>query len=511
MKQQVNRSFAIQSLSRPGIIMAILISSVLLAIIIGKYGLFVATGLIAIPLAIVFIFIVVERPFYGFLFSIGLSFVLLGFSRYIELPFPIGTIMDGVIGLIIVALFIQSFPKTPDFSPLKNDVVYLSAIWLFYCMAQLGNPEARSFSAWMSSIRPMALYTFIFPVFGLLFLNSPKNIKRFLYVWAIFSLLGTIKGFLQIYIGLDYAERAWLEAGAWDTHLLFGKLRVFSFFTDAGQFGANQAYAGVVFLTIAIAVKNKFEKFFFFIVSLAGFYGMFLSGTRGAIAVPFAGLALYVFHRKNILIMVLGAIMGLSAFVFFKYTTIGQGNYQIARMRSAFNPDDPSLQIRLANQRILKVYMASRPIGGGLGHGGIKAQKFTPNSYLSSIATDSWYVLIWVELGVVGLILHLFILFYIVGKSSYLIMFKVRDKELEGISSGLCAGIMGIMLASYGNAVIWQMPTNQVFYSSFGLIMNCNVVDNKIRIGKRKKQFKEKYGNRMRNKKSFTRHFILSY
>ncbi|OFY09128.1 MAG: hypothetical protein A2X11_02540 [Bacteroidetes bacterium GWE2_42_24] len=509
--QRVNRSFAIQSLSRPGFILTILISSVLLAIIIGKYGLFVAAGLITIPIAIVFIFVVVEKPFFGFLFTIGLSFVLLGFSRYIEMPFPIGTLMDGSIGLVVVAIFIHSFPKTPDLSPLKNDVVYLSGIWLFYCMAQIGNPEARSIAAWMSSIRPMAIYTVIFPIFGLLFLNSRENIRKFLYVWAFFSLLGTIKGCIQLYVGIDYAERAWLEAGAWDTHLLFGKLRVFSFFTDAGQFGANQAYAGVVFLTVALTLKNKYEKLFFLIVSLGGFYGMFLSGTRGAIAVPFAGMALYVFHRKNILIMVLGAIMGLSAFVFFKYTSIGQGNYQIARMRSAFNPDDPSLQIRLANQRILKVYMASRPIGGGLGHGGIKAQQFTPNSYLSSIATDSWYVLIWVELGVVGLALHLFILFFIVGKSSYLIMFKVRDKELEGIASGLCAGIMGVMVASYGNAVIWQMPTNQVFYSSFGLIMNCAVVDNKIRIDKRKKRFKSKYYNRMHLGSTFSNHFSLTY
>jgi hypothetical protein len=30
------------------------------------------------------------------------------------------------------------------------------------------------------------------------------------------------------------------------THVLFGKLRIFPFLSDAGNFGANQAYSGVV-------------------------------------------------------------------------------------------------------------------------------------------------------------------------------------------------------------------------------------------------------------------------
>ena len=55
--------------------------------------------------------------------------------------------------------------------------------------------------------------------------------------------------------------------------------------------------------------------------------------------------------------------------------------------------------------------MASRPFGGGIGHGGVKAQKYLPNAYLSQVPTDSGYVLIWVEQGIVGLILYLFLLF----------------------------------------------------------------------------------------------------
>jgi hypothetical protein len=40
--------------------------------------------------------------------------------------------------------------------------------------------------------------------------------------------------------------------------------------------------------------------------------------------------------------------------VFFKFTNIANGNAEIRRMRSAFDPNDPSLQVRLDNQKILK-------------------------------------------------------------------------------------------------------------------------------------------------------------
>jgi hypothetical protein len=41
---------------------------------------------------------------------------------------------------------------------------------------------------------------------------------------------------MQMTMGVDFAEQEWLNEGSYKTHILFGKLRVFSFFSDAGQF-----------------------------------------------------------------------------------------------------------------------------------------------------------------------------------------------------------------------------------------------------------------------------------
>ena len=175
--------------------------------------------------------------------------------------------------------------------------------------------------------------------------------------------------------------------------------------------------------------------------------------------------------------MLSGFILLVAVFIFFKFTAIGQDNQQIRRMRSAFDPNDASLQVRLENQKKLKVYLATRPMGGGIGHAGVKAQKYLPNAFLSQVATDSWYVLIWAEQGIIGLCLHLFILFYILIKASYLIMFRIRDPIVKTKMAALASGMFGIMVASYGNAVLGTMPTGMLIYTSMAIMLNAETFD----------------------------------
>ena len=132
---------------------------------------------------------------------------------------------------------------------------------------------------------------------------------------------------------------------------------------------------------------------------------------------------------------------------------------------------------RFENQKKLNTYLSSRPFGGGIGHAGVKAKAYVGNTFLSNIATDSWYVLIWAETGIVGLALHLCILLYIIIKASYLIMYRLRDPVLKLKMSALAAGMMGIMVASYGNAVLGTMPTSILVYTSMALLLNARQFD----------------------------------
>ncbi len=333
------------------------------------------------------------------IYTVGaLGFIILGLTRYVDVPM-IGISIDSILVLSFLAIFFKNFYEKADWSPARKDVTLLALIWFSYGLLSIANPEIKNFSIWLSSLRIVSLYMLLIIILALMLINTEKRFYYFLYIWAIFSILASFKGMAQVIIGPDPWEQAWLDSGAYSTHLLFGKLRVFSFMSDAGQFGANQAYSGVVFIIISFAQKSLPKKILFLFAGIMGIYGMFLSGTRGAISVPLMGFMLFFILKKNKAILITGFVLMAVVFVFFKYTMIGQDNQQIRRMRTAFDPNDASLQTRLANQRTLSVYLSSRPFGGGLGHAGKKVQKILPNSFLANIATDSWYVMIWAEQG----------------------------------------------------------------------------------------------------------------
>lgn len=462
------------SLTSPKGLVLLFVTLVLIALIIAKLKTAGIVLLIALLFLVFYLYKLFSNPILGFYTAIGLNFLILGLTRYIT-GLPLGFAIDGVMILTFLALIFSKFREKVDWSPANKDITFFAGIWLLYCIFQLINPEAQSVEAWIAG-RGLGFYFFFFLVLTFLFIDTHKKLDTLLYIWGVFSILATLNGMKQLFIGVDAAEQAWLDGGAAQTHVLFGKLRVFSFFSDAGQFGGNQGYTGVVAIIYSMT-KKGFAKVFFIIVGVLGFYGMLISGTRGAIGVPLGGLMTFFFLRKNVKILTVGVLFLAMVFVFFKYTTIANGNDQIRRMRTAFDPNEPSLQVRLNNQKILKVYLASRPFGGGIGHAGDKAQRFLPNAFLSHVATDSWYVLIWAELGIVGLVFHLFILFYVVGKASYKVMFRIRDPITKLKLSALISGMVGIMTASYGNAVLGQMPTALLIYATMAIISNPEIFE----------------------------------
>jgi hypothetical protein len=465
-------------IASPKAIILLLLGLIIMSIVLAKLeivGLALLLFLMVGPFCFYMLF---KHPIVGFYSAIGVNFLILGVGRYIKTDLPIGFAIDGLMILTFLAIIFSRFREKVDWSPANKDVTILAGIWLGYCILQLVNPEARMIEPWIAG-RGVGFYLFFFVILTFMLIDNNKKLDTFLYVWGAFSILATLKGMGQLIFGVDYAEQAWLNNGGAQTHILFGKLRVFSFFSDAGQFGANQAYTGVVFIIYSMA-KKGLTKILFLIVGVLGIYGMMISGTRGAIAVPLAGFMTYFVLRKNVRVLSTGILFLALVFVFFKFTMIANGNAQVRRMRTAFDPNDASLQVRLDNQKILKGYLASRPFGGGIGHAGDKAQRFLPNAFLSNVATDSWYVMIWAEMGIVGLTLHLIILLYVIGMASFKVMFRIRDPITKLKMSALISGMAGVMLASYGNPVLGGMPTALLFYASIAIMSNPQIFEEPI-------------------------------
>lgn len=480
MENVFERAYGSEVLRKPFILGIFITIMIGLGYMTAINGMAAGIGILGLPILATYLYIVFTNTRYGLLVLFVYNFFVLGSMRYLK-DVPLGLGVDGQLILMYLALFFKSFFFKVPWENAKREIVLLAAIWFTYALFQLVNPETVSREAWFYAMRGVSLYMILTIPLILILFNKHNDLILFFKIWAVLSLLGSLKGLMQQFIGPDPWEQAWLDGGGDLTHILFGKLRIFSFFSDAGQFGAAQGHAAVVFFILSFFEKESWKwKYFYAIVAILGLYGMMISGTRGAIAVPIMGFGLYVILRKNIKVLILGAILGLGVIVFFKFTTIGSSNYTINRMRTAFDPEDASLQVRLENQRKLKTYMASRPFGGGIGAAGNWGMRFTPNTFLAQTPTDSWYVMIWAEQGIVGLLLHLFILFYVVIKGSYYIMFKVRDPVLRAQLSALVSGMFGIMVASYGNGVLGQMPTGIIMYSSMAFLFLAKDLDEEV-------------------------------
>lgn len=438
--------------------------------LVAKSGIVTGALFIILPFIISYAASVFLNPRIAMITIYIANFIVVGAMRYVS-GIPLGLSIDALLILTFLSLFFSNFFKEIPWNKAKSEILFLSAIWFGYTLFELVNPEAVSMAAWFYAMRAVALYMIlIIPLIFIIF-DTRKDVYLFLKIWAIMSIIGTVKGIVQKFVGLDPFEQIWLNENA-STHLLFGKLRVFSFFSDAGQFGAAQGHTGVVFLILALCKEySKKTRIFYAVTGLLGLYGLMISGTRGAMAVPVMGFALYILLRKNFKVILLGGIMGLSVIIFFKFTYIGQSNYTIARMRTAFNPsEDASYQLRRMNQLKFKAYLASRPFGGGVGSAGFWGLRFSPRTFLAQTATDSWYVKIWAEMGIVGLTLYLLIMVYILLKSMFLIFFKIKDPEISALMSALTSGYLGILVASYGNGIIGQLPTGLLIYSSMAYI-----------------------------------------
>jgi len=458
-----------------------LIGFLLLAAIMGfiiKKGQVAGAGFfIALPFILAFLIWVFRDPRIGVLSILHFSFLANGLGRFLPGGIPFGLFVDGLLVLTIIATIFKVNKKQAGL--MLNPLFYILLIWFLYTLFELVNPEARSKEAWFYAVRGVSLYQIQLVPLIFILMNTKADMDQFIKIWFIWSLVAAIYGFKMNIMGPTVGERKWLDDGGKITHEIHGRLRVFSFYSDAGQFGAAMAHTTLSAMLMAIGPYPKKQKYFYWFVTAVCFWGYALSGSRGPLFVLAAGGFLYLFLIGNFRILLVGAAIGGLLFGILKFTSIGSSNYQIQRMRTALDPNDASLQVRIENQKKLAVYLASRPMGGGIGSGGSWGARFSPGSFLSQVALDSWYVKIWVETGVIGLVLHIttLILILIIGIIN---VFRLKDLDLRQRLIALTCGYFGIVFASYGNQILGQMPTGTVVYFSMVYMFLCSKWDKEI-------------------------------
>lgn len=433
-------------------------------------ALFPAVAL-ALIIYLVFLF---REPFVGLITTLTYCFFLHFISREVGGDFSYGLGVDALLVLTWVSVWYNA-PKY-NFSALNNSLWWLTFGWFIWSVLQIANPAGASPMGWLLEIRGVALYPLLIVPLGLLLLNSEKRINFFIKAILLFSLLAALHGIKQDSIGLTDSEQLFVSNSP--THLLWGKLRVFSVYGNAGQFGPSQAQFSILCLVLLVAVKSWGKRLVLLALSAIFFYGMLISGTRGALFAFIGAAAFAVFLFGNLRVIIIGSIL-LGGFLgVLKYTTIGNQNYGIYRLRSALDTDDASLNVRLINQKKLSDYLKNKPFGGGLGAIGAFGHKYNEGSFLASVEPDSYWVKLWAMCGIVGFTLWFCMLMYLLGSSTGII-WKIKNNNFKTKLIGLGAGNMGLFLCSYGNEVMNDMPSLIVIYLSFAIIFLAPAIDKK--------------------------------
>lgn len=397
-----------------------------------------------------------HKPIISVYYLVAFCFLIFFFSREIGGDIPYGLGIEALLFVALIVLILHA--DLDDWRRTNSVLTWLMLGWLIISVLEVANPAGASVRGWFQEIRSAAVYPFLIVLVGFLAFRKAADLDTFLIVILVFSLLATLNGVKQLHVGLSSGEQQFLDDGGAITHVLFGKLRVFSFYSDAGQFGASQAHFCMLAAVLALGNFKLWKRLLLALFAVVFFYGMLISGTRGALFALVIAAFFALFLSKNLKVLILGSLLVVAGIGFLKYTTIGNGNYEIYRLRTALDPEDPSLNVRFQNQQRLSVFMSSLPFGGGLGVIGANGQEYNADKFLSTVEPDSYWVKVWAMYGIVGFTLWFSGMMYLLGRGAA-IVWKIRSERLRVKCIALLSGVAGIFFCSYGNEVINTMPS----------------------------------------------------
>lgn len=428
--------------------------------------------ILAIPMVIAFIYFAFSFRMFTFWTLFLINYFVMFLSREGMMPIP-ASLPNELLEIILIAIAIIDLRET-KFDYLANLMLLGILGWCLFCVLEILNDTCDlgiNVNAWFTGIRLMAFQLLYAVIVFALYMNTPKRIYQFLFIWSICSIIAVFWCWKQINIGWTAAENNWLFAqGHARQHIVNGIVRYFGTFSDAANYGIHMACASVSFYIIAITNKIKKIRFFFCAIGVLTTWAMFQSGTRTAIFCMIAGFMVFLILSKSFKIIVPVSIMFGLFIGMLIFTNIGQGNNQIRRMRSAFNPEDASANVRAINQAAMKKYMKDAPWGIGIGMQTTDIPARNKFKLLSSIPPDSEYVFIWVRTGKIGITWFILCNLICLFGACNIVFFRLKNRSLMGIGAAWCSAFTALHLGGYGNQILMQFPNIVIFYGGLSTV-----------------------------------------
>jgi O-antigen ligase len=306
-------------------------------------------------------------------------------------------------------------------------------------------------------------------------IRSIQFIRLIIKIWLGLSVLAALYAFKQEFFGFfGFEERSNQIEGVPQLLFIANHWRKYSIFSDPVTFAYNMAAAGLLCAGLLTAPFKKVKKGLLLGVIVLVLTSMIFSGTRGAFPLVPAGLLLFAvltFNKKTLMVIAITGVFTVGLIL------MPTSNQNILRFQSAFKPsNDASYQVREANQKKIKPFILSHPIGGGLGSTGEWGKRFSPNSYLSVFPPDSGYVRTTVELGFIGLIIFCILMFIILktGIDNY---YLIKNPELKSYCLAMVLMAFTWNIANFPQEALVQYPSNIIFSLTVALISVISKLD----------------------------------
>ncbi|MEO5501248.1 MAG: O-antigen ligase family protein [Ginsengibacter sp.] len=428
---------------------------------------------------IIILYYCLLKPLTGYYLVTLLAFFAFYPNHILNRELPLSTLVEVLLWFVFLGSFFQKRNRTENNynSLLSTAVSIVLIIYTLFHVVEFFNPDLGRREGYFFVMRKFLVFIFIY-IMAYRLIDTPLKLRYFFKFWIVMSFAAAAYGCYQQWFGYLPMEMRYIRSDPIEYQLMNqgGVLRKFSFLSDVVSFGVLSGSMAVLTLIFAINEKNKKVKYRLFFAVLIMALGMSYSGTRTTTVILPSGIALYLLmtikSRTTLITLFVSVMIGF----FIMFAPID--NPSLNRIRSTFNSNDPSLNVRDVNRHYIQPYIYAHPIGGGIATSGVPGRRFNPTHALAGYPPDSGLLQIAMEMGPIGLGLTLLFYLAILYQCIHY-YFRMKNPRYKLYAVGIAATLFSIMITQYAQVSIGQIPGVFFFMSTISLIKRIKEFDEK--------------------------------
>lgn len=413
--------------------------SLLIGFLLGLATSFVSGAYIVLGLVgLIAVAVIIYKPEVGCLAIVGL------------LPFLPTMMLCALVALTAVSYILKLIRGKRTFRFEASDLFVV----LFMAILLLGGLSSLSVS---SSIKSAAVFICLMTSYFLItnLVTTTKMIRSLSIVTVASLLICSLYGIYQNYFGIS--EAAWLDSD------MFSEIetRVYSTFGNPNVFG--EYLIMVIPIALALLFTKQSAKKRFAALCIAGISGIALIFTwsRGAwLGFGISMILFFLLLSRRTMIVYMGGIMCLPFALPYLPSSI------VTRFTSIGNLADTSTNYRVSIWKAAVRMIYDHPLSGiGIGEGAfaIMYQNYSLSGIEAAPHSHMLYLQIWIETGLVGLVVFLMTVL-LIFKKVFAYYRNGTNTEMKIVSLAAVCGITAILIQGFTDYVWYNYRVFALFW-----------------------------------------------